>query len=134
MSLTALHVLAVALGGALGGVARFWVSEFVARRLMERFPWGTLVVNVTGAGLIGVAAALALGNDGAAMAGSPAWALLVIGVLGSYTTVSSFSFQTLVLLRAGEPGRAGANVAASVILCLGAAALAGLGAGWMVSA
>jgi fluoride exporter len=134
MSVTALHLLAVALGGALGGVARFWVSEFVARRLMERFPWGTLVVNVSGAGLIGLAAALALGNDGAAMASSSAWALLVIGVLGSYTTVSSFSFQTLGLLRAGEPGRAGANVAASLIGCLGAAALTWLGAGWIVSA
>jgi fluoride exporter len=134
MSVTALHVLAVVLGGALGGVARFWVSEFVARRLMERFPWGTLVVNVTGAGLIGLAAALALGNDGSITARPSAWALLVIGVLGSYTTVSSFSFQTLVLLRAGKPGRAVANVAASVILCLGAAALAWLGAGWMVSA
>jgi fluoride exporter len=134
MSVTALHVLAVVLGGALGGVARFWVSEFVARRLMERFPWGTLVVNVTGAGLIGLAAALALGNDGSITARPSAWALLVIGVLGSYTTVSSFSFQTLVLLRSGKPGRAVANVAASVILCLGAAALAWLGAGWMVSA
>jgi fluoride exporter len=129
MSVTALHVLAVALGGALGGVARFWVSESVARRLMERFPWGTLVVNVTGAGLIGLVAALALQNDGSAVARQSAWALLVIGVLGSYTTVSSFSFQTLVLLRAGELGRAAANVAASVILCLSAAALAWLGAG-----
>ncbi len=134
MSVTALHLLAVTLGGALGGVARFWVSEFVARRLMERFPWGTLVVNVTGSGLIGLAAALALGNDGSITAWPSAWALLVIGVLGSYTTVSSFSFQTLVLLREGKLGRAGANVAASVILCLGAAALAWLGAGWMLSA
>ena len=134
MSVTALHMLAVALGGALGGVARFWVSEFVARRLMERFPWGTLVVNVTGAGLIGLAAALALGKDGSAMAWPSAWALLVIGLLGSYTTVSSFSFQTLLLLHAGKPGRAAVNVAASVSLCLGAAALTYFGAGWMVSA
>ena len=134
MSVTALHVLAVALGGALGGVARVWLAGVVTRRLGERFPWGTLVVNVTGSGLIGVAAALALGNDGAAMARPSAWALLVVGVLGSYTTVSSFSFQTLVLLQAGEPGRAGANIAASVILCLGAAALAWLLAGWMVIA
>jgi fluoride exporter len=134
MSVTALHVLAVALGGALGGVARFWVSEFVARRLMEHFPWGTLVVNVTGAGLIGLVAALALGTDGSAVARPSAWALLVIGVLGSYTTVSSFSFQTLMLLRVGEPGRAAANIVASVFLCLGAATLAWLGAGWVASA
>ncbi len=134
MSLTALHVLAVALGGALGGVARVWLAGLVTRQLGDGFPWGTLVVNVTGSGLIGVAAALALGNDGSVTAWPSAWALLVIGVLGSYTTVSSFSYQTLVLLRAGEPGRAGANIAASVILCLGTAALAWLGAGWMVSA
>jgi fluoride exporter len=133
MSVTMLHLLAVAVGGAFGGVARFWVSEFVARRLQERFPWGTLVVNVTGAGLIGVAAGLAL-SPGAPTIEPSAWALLVIGVLGSYTTVSSFSLQTLVLLRAGYPGRAGANVAASVFLCLGTAALAYLGAGWMLGA
>lgn len=54
MSVTALHVLAVALGGALGGMARFWVSEFVARRLMEHFPWGTLAVNRLGSFLIGL--------------------------------------------------------------------------------
>ena len=134
MSVTALHLLAVALGGALGGVTRVWLAGVVTRQLGERFPWGTLVVNVSGAGLIGLAAALALGNDGSAMASPSAWALLVIGVLGSYTTVSSFSYQTLALLRAGEPGRAAANVAASLILCLGAAALAWLGVGWMVSA
>ncbi|HUE46896.1 MAG TPA: fluoride efflux transporter CrcB [Aestuariivirgaceae bacterium] len=134
MSVTALHVLAVALGGALGGVARVWLAGVVTRRLGEGFPWGTLVVNVSGSGLIGVAAALALGQAGSAMASPSAWALLVIGVLGSYTTVSSFSFQTLVLLDAGETGRAGANVAASVILCLGTAAAAWFGTGWMVSA
>jgi CrcB protein len=134
MSVTALHVLAVAFGGALGGVARVWLAGLVTRRLGEHFPWGTLVVNVSGSGLIGVAAALALGNDASAMASLSAWALLVVGVLGSYTTVSSFSYQTLVLLRAGEPGRASTNVAASVILCLGAAALAWLGADWMMRA
>ena len=129
-----LHVLAVALGGALGGVVRVWLAGVVTRRFGERFPWGTLVVNVTGSGLIGVAAALALGQAGSAIARPSAWALLVIGVLGSYTTVSSFSFQTLVLLQAGEPGRAGANIAASVSLCLGAAALAYLGAVSIVNA
>jgi fluoride exporter len=55
------------------------------------------------------------------------WALLMVGVLGSYTTVSSFSYQTLALVRSGEPGRAGINVAASVTLCLGGAAAAYLG-------
>lgn len=134
MSVTAFHLLAVTLGGAVGGVARFWVSRFVARWLRERFPWGTLVVNVTGSGLIGAAAALALSGDGSALARPSVWALLVIGVLGSYTTVSSFSWQTIELLHAGEPGRALANVAASVSLCLGATAVAWLGANWMAGA
>ncbi|MFW6077199.1 MAG: fluoride efflux transporter CrcB [Hyphomicrobiales bacterium] len=127
-----LHVLAVAVGGALGGMARFWVSEFVARRLQERFPWGTLVVNVTGSALIGVAAGLALSPEEPAI-GPSSWALLVIGVLGSYTTVSSFSLQTLVLFHAGYPGRAVGNVAASLSLCLAAAAAAWVSVDWMVA-
>jgi fluoride exporter len=134
MSVTALHLLAVALGGAAGGSARFWISGIVARRFGERFPWGTLVVNVTGATLIGAAAGLALAGQATAIGRPSAWVLLVIGVLGSYTTVSSFSYQTLGLLRAGEPGRAAANVAASVSLCLGAAAIAYVSAGWMLKA
>jgi fluoride exporter len=127
MSITALHVIAVALGGAVGGMMRFAVSGIVARRLGERFPWGTLVVNATGATLIGGLAALMLAHDTHIIDRPSVWALLVVGVLGSYTTVSSFSYQTLALVRSGEPGRAGVNVAASVTLCLGGAAAAYLG-------
>ena len=134
MSVTALYLLAVALGGAVGGAARVAVSSGVGRVLGEGFPWGTLVVNVTGAGLIGVAAALALPDGVDSIEERGRWALLVVGVLGSYTTVSSFSLETLVLLQSGEPGRAAANVAASVGLCLGAAAAAYLGVGCMVRA
>jgi fluoride exporter len=103
---------------------RFAVSGIVARRLGERFPWGTLVVNATGATLIGALAALMLARGTHTLDHPSIWALLVVGVLGSYTTVSSFSYQTLALVRSGEPGRAAANVAASVSLCLGAAATA----------
>jgi fluoride exporter len=127
MSITLIHVIAVALGGAVGGMVRFAVSGIVARRLGERFPWGTLVVNATGATLIGALAALMLARDTHILDRPSIWALLVVGVLGSYTTVSSFSYQTLALVRSGEPGRAAANVAASVTLCLGAAATAYLG-------
>lgn len=134
MSVSALHLLAVALGGAAGGCARFWILGIVGRRFGERFPWGTLVVNVTGSALIGAAAGLALAGDAVAIGRPSAWALLVVGVLGSYTTVSSFSYQTLGLLRAGDPGRAAANVAASVSLCLGAAAIAHMSVGWMLKA
>ncbi len=133
MTVTGLHLLAIALGGAFGGIGRFWVSGVVARRLGERFPWGTLVVNVTGAALIGMAAGALLAPD---MSGrqSSIWAVLVIGVLGSYTTVSSFSVQTLALVRSGERARAAANVAASLSLCLGSAAAAYMVVLWMVRA
>ena len=134
MNIAVLHVLAIAAGGAVGGVARFWVSGVIARRIGEKFPWGTLVVNVTGATLIGVAAGLALAHEIPMSGEAPLWALLVIGVLGSYTTVSSFSYQTLSLLHSGEPGRAAANVAASVSLCLGAAAASFLCVGWLLGA
>jgi fluoride exporter len=134
MTITVIHVLAVVVGGAAGGMARFWVSGAVARRFGETFPWGTLVVNVTGAALIGVAAGLFLARDMASVSHPSAWALLVVGVLGSYTTVSSFSLQTLALLRAGQPGRAAANVAASVGLCPGFAAAAYVLAPWTAGA
>lgn len=134
MSVTALQLLAVAVGGAIGGVLRFWISEVVARRMGESFPWGTLMVNVSGAALIGVAAGLAVAQDRPAGGNIQLWALLVVGVLGSYTTVSSFSHQTLKLMLTGEPGRAAANVAASIGLCLGAASAAYLGVGLLVRA
>lgn len=113
----------VAVGGGLGGVARFWVSGMVARRWGETFPWGTLVVNVTGSGAVGVLAALLLEPTSHASSGLPLWAGLVVGLLGSFTTVSAFSLQTLALLRDGEPGRAALNVMASLVLCLAAATL-----------
>lgn len=116
-------LLLVLLGGALGGMARYWVSTQVTARLGGDFPWGTLLVNVTGALLIGLAAA------GIEAAGTPeawqsVWIWGVLGVLGSYTTVSSFSLQTLMLLQRGHGVAALGNVLLSVILCLGAAALA----------
>lgn len=115
-----------ALGGAVGSLARFWVSGVIARRFGETFPWGTLAVNVSGAATIGVLAALLLAPETHAVRHPAVWAALVTGVLGSYTTVSSFSLQTLALARNGEGARAAANVALSIVLCLGAAACAWL--------
>ena len=114
----------VAVGGGLGSMARFWVSGVVARRYGETFPWGTLAVNATGCLAIGVAAALLVAPEGQAVTHRTAWAGLVIGVLGSYTTVSSFALQTLALARAGEGRRALGNVVLSLALCLGGAAAA----------
>jgi CrcB protein len=120
------QVLLVALGGAVGACARFWLSGVVARRVGETFPWGTLAVNASGALAVGFLAALLLAPHGAAAGGrGTPWLALVVGVLGSYTTVSSFSLQTLALLRGGEGGRAALNVLATLVLCLGAA-VAGL--------
>ena len=109
----------VVLGSALGGTARYFLSGVVARRVGETFPWGTLVVNVSGAFLIGVFGSLA--RDSASLLASPnPWLFAVTGFLGCYTTVSSFSLQTLTLARSGEPLAALGNVAFSVGLCLAA--------------
>jgi CrcB protein len=123
MDLFAHPLILVALGGALGGVARFWLSGLVARRLGEAFPWGTLAVNVTGSAALGTLAAVALDPADDTVLRLPLWLMLAVGVLGSYTTVSSFTLQTLALARAGERWSALANVALSVTLCLGAATL-----------
>lgn len=114
-------IILVALGGAFGACARFWLSGVVARRIGETFPWGTLAVNVSGAAIIGLLAARFVTPEGVAEPWRETWLLLVTGILGSYTTVSSFSLQTLALARAGEPWRAALNVMASLGLCLGAA-------------
>ncbi len=117
----ALQILLVFFGGALGAAGRHWVSGLVARRAGETFPWGTLVVNVSGALALGLlaGAVLAVGTP----AESYAWSFLAVGVLGSYTTVSSFSLQTLELIRGGEGGQAFWNVILSFVLCLAAATL-----------
>lgn len=120
----------VAIGCAAGGMARFFISGLIARRIGETFPWGTLVVNVSGAFAIGLAAADAI-NEGS-LADPSLWRLAVIGFLGSYTTVSSFSLQTLMLLRDGEGLRGFGNAALSVGLCLPAAAL-GIQAGHVLA-
>lgn len=134
MSVAALQLLAIAVGGAVGGLLRVSISDAVARRLGESFPWGTLVVNVSGAALIGVAAGIAAAREWPASGETMLWALLVVGVLGSFTTVSAFSHQTLSLLHRGDPGRATLNIAASLGLCLGAVAAAYLGVGLLAGA
>jgi CrcB protein len=114
-------LISVVLGSALGGTARYFLSGVIARRVGETFPWGTFLVNVSGAFLIGVFGALAL--DNASLLASPnPWLFAVTGFLGCYTTVSSFSLQTLALARDGENGRAIGYVAISVALSIGAVA------------
>lgn len=112
-------VIAIVVGSMLGGCARYFLSGAVARRLGETFPWGTMTINVTGAFLIGIFGALAT-HPGSMFAAPNPWLFAVTGFLGCYTTVSSFSLQTLSLARGGEPMHALGNVVASVGLCLAA--------------
>jgi CrcB protein len=104
----------VALGSAIGGVARHWCGNLVATSTAGAFPWGTLFVNVSGSFLIGVFAAMLDSDDRMARE------FVMVGVLGGYTTFSAFSLQTLDLLRDGKLAHAGANVALSVVCCLAA--------------
>lgn len=107
----------VALGGALGTSARYWLSGVVARSIGETFPWGTLIINVTGSFAIGFFAALT-GPDGRWFVGSTARQFVMIGMCGGYTTFSSFSLQTLNLMNDGEWPRALGNIGLSVLLCM----------------
>ena len=112
-------LIAIVVGSVLGGCARYFVSGAIARRLGETFPWGTMTINVTGAFLIGIFGALAT-HPGSIFAAPTPWLFAVTGFLGCYTTVSSFSLQTLTLARGGEPVHALGNVVFSVCLCLAA--------------
>lgn len=132
MSFTFQHLLLAALGGAIGGMGRHWVSGLVARRVGATFPCGTLVVNVTGAIAIGSLSALLLHGETWSVSQPSLWAMLTIGILGSYTTVSSFSLQTLTLIRDGDLGAALLNICLSLGLCLGAAAAAFYGVSQMI--
>jgi CrcB protein len=109
--------LVVAIGGALGSVGRFWFSGAVAQRFGETFPAGTLLVNVSGSLIIGFFAALT-GPDGRVWASPSFRQFFMIGVLGGYTTFSSFSLQTLALARDGEWLLATLNALGSFVLCL----------------
>ena len=111
--------LYVALGGALGSVARYAVSLGAARWLGAAFPWGTLIVNVAGSFAIGLLAALVT-SDGRPVLGADTRAFVMVGILGGFTTFSSFSLETLNLARAGALGAAAANAGFSLALCLGA--------------
>jgi CrcB protein len=109
--------VAVGVGSALGGMARFWCSGLVAGVTGETFPWGTLFVNVTGSFVIGFFGTLT-SPDGRVLVGSTARQFVMVGICGGYTTFSSFSLQTLNLLNDGEGFRAGLNVSLSLVLCL----------------
>jgi CrcB protein len=107
----------VAVGGALGSAFRYWSYGFVYRFLPETFPWGTLWVNILGSAFIGFFAALTAA-EGRLLVPSYVRLFVMPGICGGFTTFSTFSLETINLARGGEFGKAGINVAASVLFCL----------------
>ena len=113
--------LAVALGGACGAVARYGVNLWLAPVSVGRFPFATLAVNVFGCAAIGVLHVLIVER---ALLPAVWRELLMVGMLGAFTTFSAFSIDTLGLWQNHQPLLAVVNVAANLLLCLGAVALA----------
>jgi CrcB protein len=107
----------VAIGAALGGVARFWLSGVAANLAGEVFPFGTLLINVLGSFVIGFFGTIT-GPDGRYLVGTLSRQFVMIGICGGFTTFSSFSLQTLNLVNDGEWLLAGLNIGGSVALCL----------------
>ncbi|MGE0109918.1 MAG: fluoride efflux transporter CrcB [Bdellovibrionales bacterium] len=107
----------IAIGSALGGIARFWCAEWAATSFDDTFPWGTMLVNIIGSFLIGFFATLT-GPDGRVLVRQEHRQFVMIGLCGGFTTFSSFSLQTLTLAQSGNWAHAGANVVLSVSLCL----------------
>jgi CrcB protein len=112
----------VAIGGALGTAARFWLANTMAVLTGTEFPWGTLLINVLGSFVISFFGMLT-GNSARFAVSYETRIFVTVGLCGGFTTFSSFSLQTIDLIRTGQPGRALLYIAASVILCLGACAL-----------
>lgn len=109
--------IAVALGGAIGSVGRFWLTGVMAALTGPRFPWGTLLINVLGSFIIGLVGGITL--TPARVGLHPDLRIfLMTGVCGGFTTFSAFSLQTLELMQAGETIPALAYALGSVVLCV----------------
>jgi len=114
------HMLAIALGGALGALARFGAQNLVGLLFGRVFPWGTLGVNLLGSVLIGAMFVLIVQNEDVRRE----WeSVAMVGFLGAFTTFSTFSLETLLMLQAGRTLAALGYMFASVGLCVGGCAL-----------
>jgi len=112
------QILAIAAGGAVGAVMRYWVSTGVYSLVGRGFPYGTLAVNVAGSLLMGFLYVLLLERM---TTGPELRAALLVGLLGAFTTFSTFSIETLNLIEQADFVKAGLNVLISVVACIGAA-------------
>lgn len=111
------QMIAIAVGGAVGSLLRYGASNAVHLWMTRSFPYGTLVVNVSGCLVMGILYVLLIERLNL----GPEWrAALLVGLLGGYTTFSSFSMETLLLFENGEHVKAFANIILSVSLCLAA--------------
>jgi len=111
--------LVVAIGGAFGSIARAWMAIAVTRITGPQFPWGTILINILGSFVIGFFGSLTTA-EGRFPVSADLRAFVMIGICGGFTTFSSFSLQTLDLIRDGRPLQALGNVGVSVIVCLAA--------------
>ena len=111
------NALWIFIGGGLGSLARWWFGGWIAHNVGETFPWGTLVVNITGSFIIGLFATVT-GPEGRWLASASFRQFFMLGICGGYTTFSSFSLQTLTLADDGQWFKAGANCVLSLVLCL----------------
>ena len=117
-----LGYLWVAIGSALGGMARYGFGLFASRMWGDAFPWGTIIINIVGSFVIGFFGTLTI-PDGPMPASVGMRTFVMVGICGGFTTFSSFSLQTLSLARDGSFVGALANIAISVVLCLAAVTL-----------
>ena len=111
------NALWIFIGGGLGSLGRWWFSGWIANTVGQTFPWGTLLVNVSGSFVIGLFSTIT-GPQGRWLASSAFRQFFMLGICGGYTTFSSFSLQTLTLAEDGEWFKAGANCILSFALCL----------------
>lgn len=110
--------LMAGMGGAIGAIGRVVVTSLVSARMGEEFPFGTVVVNITGAVVMGLIAGFGSTEPGKLILTEPSRTFLMIGVLGGYTTFSSFSLQTFLMIEQGNLTGAFLNVFLSVLLCV----------------
>jgi CrcB protein len=115
-----MQYLVIGLGGALGSMLRFGLGSLIDSNIQKggsAFSWGTIIVNITGCFVIGFIWTISA-TEGRILLSSYTRSFILIGILGGYTTFSSFGLQTLLLVQAGQRWEAAANVLLSVVLCL----------------